>query len=98
MMFDSQYKTVISWFISEFPDYGLTISPTVSGVRILVKHELKTGIFASNKELLIGRDFLPSPDEENAAIRGAICSAVEEIRQNEISVTTTGQQTFLNLL
>lgn len=98
-MFDSQYKNVISWFISEFPDYGLTISPTVSGVRILVKHELKTGIFASQKELLIGRDFIPTtPDEENAAIRGAICSAVEEIRQNEISVTPTGQQSFLNLL
>lgn len=95
-MFDSQYKTVISWFISEFPEYGLTISPTVSGVRILVKHELKAGIFASQKELLIGRDFLP--DEENAAIRGAICSAVEEIRQNEISVSPTGQQTFFNYL
>lgn len=97
-MFDSQYKTVISWFISEFPEYGLTISPTVSGVRILVKHELKAGIFASQKELLIGRDFLPTPDEENAAIRRAICSAVEEIRQNEISVSPTGQQTFFNLL
>jgi hypothetical protein len=48
---------------------------------------------------LIGRDFIPTtPDEENAAIRGAICSAVEEIRQNEISVTPTGQQSFLNLL
>lgn len=96
-MFDSQYKNVISWFISEFPDFDLTISPFMTGVRIIVKKETKTQVFAIRKDLLIGRDYKSNVAVADA-IRAAIRAAVEEIKRNMIAVSATGQQSFLNFL
>ena len=96
-MIDEEIKNVLAWFTAEFSDFDLIISPLMTGVRIIVKKETKTQVFATRKDLLIGRDYKSNVDVADA-IRAAIPAAVEEIKRNMIAVTPTGQQSFLNLL
>lgn len=96
-MIDAEIKNVLAWFTAEFNDFDLTISPLMTGVRIIVKKETKTQVFATRKDLLIGRDYKSNVDVADA-IRAAIPATVEEIKRNMIAETATGQQSFFNYL
>ena len=74
-MIDAGLKNLFSWFLVEYPEYTLTVSPLITGVRVKITKETDSKQFDATKLFLIGRDYNESeqmPDKIRAWIPAVI--------------------------